>query len=87
LYCLDPPYLQETRTSPEVYSYEMTVEQHAQLLDLIRRVKGKVMLSGYYSKLYEEMLAGWNRYLCDLPNNAAGGETKRTMTEVVWCNF
>jgi hypothetical protein len=45
------------------------------------------MVSGYASDLYDRELAGWTRHTFDLPNNAAGGATKRTMTEVLWCNF
>ncbi|MBY0522773.1 MAG: DNA adenine methylase [Gemmataceae bacterium] len=83
---LDPPYLNETRTAPQVYSHEMTRDQHAELLDVVKAVKGKVMLSGYDSSLYQEKLAGWNRHAFELPNNAASGESKRKMTECVWCN-
>ena len=45
------------------------------------------MLSGYASELYDTMLKEWKRHTFELPNNAAGGETKRRMTEVLWCNF
>lgn len=85
-YC-DPPYLGETRTRLKVYRHEMTRDQHGDLLDVVKAVKGKVMLSGYDSKLYQEKLADWNRHAFELPNNAASGESKRKMTEVVWVNF
>jgi len=84
---LDPPYLDETRTAPQVYRHEMTSDQHAELLDVVKAVKGKVLLSGYDSALYREKLADWNRHAFELPNNAASGSSKRKMTEVVWCNF
>jgi DNA adenine methylase len=85
---LDPPYLQETRSSKDTYgAFEMTGDDHRQLLDLIKRCKGKVMISGYPSKLYDDALRGWTRHTFDLPNNAAGGKDKRRMTEVLWCNF
>jgi hypothetical protein len=45
------------------------------------------MLAGYRSGLYDSMLKGWTAHPFDLPNNAAGGEKKRRMIEVVWCNF
>lgn len=32
-------------------------------------------------------LNSWTRHTFELPNNAAGGETRRRMTEVLWCNF
>jgi len=65
----------------------MTTVQHADLLDVVKAVKGKVLLSGYDSALYQEKLADWNRHAFELPNNAASGVSKRTMTEVVWANF
>ena len=76
LFYLDPPYLDETRTAPKVYRFEMTRDQHAELLDVVKAVKGKVMLSGYDSALYQEKLADWNRHAFELPNNAASGESQ-----------
>lgn len=87
LFYLDPPYLGETRTSDDVYSFEMGVKQHELLLKAIRACKGRVMLSGYRSELYERELRDWMRHEFILPNQAAGGKQKRRMVEVVWCNF
>jgi DNA adenine methylase len=85
---LDPPYLPEVRAAQGAWGqYEMTEEQHKELLDVITNVQGMVMLSGYPSKLYEERLTHWNRHDFDLPNNAADDIIKRRMTESVWCNF
>lgn len=88
LYC-DPPYLKATRTSPDVYAHEMTEGQHTDLCTALRKCVGKVMLSGYPSELYRFQLEaeGWHRTDFDLPNNAAGGKTKRRMVESVWTNF
>ena len=85
-YC-DPPYLHETRTATEAYFHEMTGAEHEELLATLLQCKGKVMPSGYPSALYDSALGKWNRHDFELPNNAAGGETKRRMTEVLWCNF
>lgn len=65
----------------------MTEAQHQDLLTTLVACKGKVMLSGYPSSLYVRTLKSWTRHTFELPNNAAGGETKRRMTEVLWCNF
>jgi DNA adenine methylase len=65
----------------------MSAADHRQLLDVLRSVRGKVMLSGYPSALYDAALAGWTRHTFDLPNNAAGGSKKGRETEVLWCNF
>jgi DNA adenine methylase len=85
-YC-DPPYLHETRATTDAYAHEMTEADHAELLDVLKGCKGKVMLSGYPSALYDASLAGWNRHAFDLPNHAAGGKSKARETEVLWCNF
>jgi DNA adenine methylase len=86
-YC-DPPYLHETRTARKAYGrFEMPEADHRQLLDVLLACRGKVMLSGYPSRLYDEALAGWTRHIFDLPNNAAGGASKDRETEVLWCNW
>lgn len=88
LFYLDPPYLHETRRSTDAYGpCEMTEDGHRELLGLVQSVKGKVMLSGYPSPLYDTLLSRWTRHTFELPNNAAGGKKKARMTEVLWCNF
>lgn len=89
LFYLDPPYLHETRSTAEVYQHEMVNRDHANLLLAITNLKGKFLLSGYRSRLYDDhaKLHGWHRTEFDLPNNAAAGKTKRRMTECVWSNF
>jgi len=87
LFYLDPPYLAETRAAEEVYRHEMNVEQHAELLDTICECKGKVLLSGYPSEMYDRQLRDWTRHEFAIPNQASGGKKKRRMTEVVWANF
>jgi DNA adenine methylase len=86
-YC-DPPYLHETRTATKAYGpCEMSEADHRELLAVLRQVKGKVMISGYPSTLYDETLTGWTRHDKDFANHAAGGKIKRRMTEAVWSNF
>jgi DNA adenine methylase len=88
-YC-DPPYLPETRVSKETYGpHEMSELDHERLLETLAGIKGRFMLSGYDSKLYRsfERANKWKRHMVELPNNAAGGATKRRMTEVIWTNF
>lgn len=89
LYYIDPPYLQETRTAPDVYAHEMTAEQHGELLDSLRGLKGKFLLSGYRSEMYDRVAEyhNWRRVDFDMPNHSAGGKSKRRMCESVWMNF
>lgn len=90
LFYLDPPYVHRTRGPGREYGEnEMTDEQHVKLLNTLEKIKGRFLLSGYRNTLYEpfEEQLRWKRYDFDLPNNAAGGDEKRRMTESVWCNF
>lgn len=93
---LDPPYLPETRKGGK-YRCEMTIEDHQDLVDILRSVKGKVMLSGYPNALYDQL--GWKRLEWETTCRAAGrtrasglqGEGKvkeqQKRTECVWMNY
>jgi DNA adenine methylase len=89
VFYLDPPYLHETRATTGEYEHEMTAEQHTQLLSLLTTLKGRFLLSGYRSHLYDGFAEkhGWNRHEFDLPNNSAGGNKKRRMKECVWTSY
>jgi DNA adenine methylase len=90
LFYLDPPYLHETRaTTGEYGPCEMTESDHVALLSLLAGLRGKWILSGYPSAIYDSFFKDFphTRHDFDLPNNAAGGKTKRRMTECVWCSF
>lgn len=89
LFYVDPPYLHETRTAKDVYNHEMTAEQHKNLLLALASVKGKFLLSGYQSKLYDlfSRSFGWHCTTFDVPNHSSSGETKPRMAECVWRNY
>ncbi len=58
---LDPPYLMATRSTPRpIYRHEFaTIEEHRELLSLLRSLPCPIAISGYRSWLYELELAGW----------------------------
>jgi DNA adenine methylase len=89
LFYLDPPYLHETRATTGEYEHEMTAEQHNDLLDLLGNIKGRFLLSGYPSALYEQAARffQWKRHDFEISNHASGAETKRIMTECLWVNY
>lgn len=61
LFYLDPPYVPETRKGG-TYKHEMSLEDHADLVQQILRVRGMVILSGYRHAVYEPLeRAGWGR--------------------------
>ncbi|WP_171149604.1 DNA adenine methylase [Erwinia sp. JH02] len=77
----DPPYLAETRTSNAKYRNEYTRADHVQLLQCLRRVPANVMLSGYPSALYDEMLPDW--HTTEFQVMTRGG----VRTEKLWMNY
>jgi DNA adenine methylase len=86
---LDPPYLHETRSTTGDYAHEMDETQHTKLLNALAGVKGKILLSGYRSNLYDMFAAehGWSRHDFAIVNNASSTATKETKTECLWTNF
>lgn len=56
----DPPYLHETRKN-YLYKYEMSDKEHKELLQILVNHPGKVLLSGYDNKMYNEILCGWKK--------------------------
>lgn len=61
LHYVDPPYLPETRSfeGGRYYRHEMSVDDHIELLERVKSLKGHVLISGYDSDLYNEILDGW----------------------------
>jgi DNA adenine methylase len=82
-YC-DPPYCHETRTHKKAYAHEMSLDQHAELLSVLKNCQGKVILSGYANPLYDDVLVGWNRHIFEMPNHSGQGKTKQRRVEVLW---
>lgn len=79
---IDPPYLPETRDRGRDYRHEMSREDHGALLECVRDLRGRVVLSGYASPLYDDALSAWRRIeIQALADRAA------PRTEVIWCNF
>ena len=86
LFYADPPYLHSTRCrtvgSGGGYRHEMTDEQHVQLLQTLLSCEGAVVISGYQSDLYTDMLSGWRLHSrrVGISGNSGGS----TRTECLW---
>lgn len=86
LFYLDPPYVSDTRvTGNRYYNYEMTDEQHQELLNAIKGIKGKALISGYSSDLYNNALSEWRKVTKESRISAGRGTGIRT--ECLWMNF
>lgn len=85
LFYVDPPYVHSSRASknPKRYNFEMSDADHIHLANCLKRVKGKVVLSGYDSPLYHRLYKkGWR-----VVRRPALADGARERTEVLWLNF
>ncbi|MDR1062869.1 MAG: DNA adenine methylase [Azoarcus sp.] len=81
LFFVDPPYLPSTRDKGTGYRHELSEAKHVRLLTLLRSLKGRVMVCGYPSELYDGMLQGWQRLA---RKHYAASQGMRVRTEVLW---
>ena len=91
LFYADPPYMPETRSQKSrrrkiryhAYKYEMTLDDHVELLTALRDAQGMVCLSAYPHELYEKMLLahGWEQVQVETMADGA-----RPRIEVLWRN-
>ncbi|WP_312284494.1 DNA adenine methylase [Yokenella regensburgei] len=83
LHYIDPPYLPETRSNGHrYYRHEMTLEGHEQLLAVAGTLNGCVMVSGYDSELYNDMLRTWRKIT--KPSRISAGRGTKVKTECLW---
>lgn len=81
LFYADPPYVASTRQGAgnKGYAYEMTDQDHIELAQLLHKVKGKVVLSGYNSELYDDLYSKWTKI-----ERAAIAERGKHTIECIW---
>ena len=84
-YC-DPPYVPDTRHPQKAtrYGFEMTADDHRTLLGRLKAIRGRAMVSGYPSELYDELLRGWRREECRVKSQMSNSGLDRI--EVIWMN-
>lgn len=80
IYC-DPPYMLETRHGKQ-YRCEMDDIEHEKLLKSLLRHRGSVLISGYDTELYRDMLGTWERR-----ENVSYSQVCSKKKEVLWMNF
>lgn len=78
----DPPYMMDTRTlNGDQYRYEMTDQDHQNLLVALKETDAMVLLSGYDCELYRDMLTGWR-----VESVSTTAERGAIRTECLWIN-
>jgi DNA adenine methylase len=83
-YC-DPPYPHQARGDSKAYGYELTDQEHEELAEVLRSVRGAVALSGYRCALMDRLYKGWHRVDADtrLCNSSKGERTESLWTTYV----
>lgn len=90
---LDPPYIINTRLSrSKMYKHEMSNEDHKDLVNMLLRVKGKCLLSGYDNEIYRTLEHnGWHTSsftVRESRNNLNNGSNvHKYVTEKIWYNY
>lgn len=86
IYC-DPPYLPETRhgSKGDTYGIEMSHDCHIELLNIVKKCKGRVIISGYPSDLYRDNLSDWRYVTVEGKSHIANSGQLRT--EALWLNW
>lgn len=85
LHYVDPPYIHSTRgtghDAKHRYRYEMFPHDHENLAQILRGLKGMVVLSGYPSPLYDRLFGDWKT-----SERQAMADGANERTEVLWMN-
>jgi len=82
----DPPYLPSTRSGSK-YDSEVDIQHHIDLLDLLDRLEGPVVISAYDHELYDERLTGWSKIERVVSaSSSAGKGSVAKRTEILWTN-
>jgi len=80
----DPPYVHSARGDAAAYGLEMTDEDHEALAQVLNRVRGRVVLSGYRTGLYDRLYRTWRRVDAEERNCHS---VRRPRRESAWLNF
>jgi len=86
----DPPYIVQHKRKDYAYKHRYKVEQHEEMLHFAQQARGKMLISGYQTPLYDDALKDWGciRYR---KNNScqrvAAGERRREVIETLWFNY
>ncbi|PPG35187.1 DNA methyltransferase [Pseudoclavibacter sp. RFBG4] len=79
---IDPPYVHNARRGAR-YTHEMSDTDHRELADALKHCTATVMVSGYQSRLYDELFPDWHQV--DLTAQS-GNSLERSAHEVIWSN-
>lgn len=81
LFYLDPPYVWSTRTLARTnqYNHEMSDNDHFDMIEALKNLKGYVVLSGYKNNLYDKL--NWKTF-----ERKAHADGAQDRVEYIWIN-
>lgn len=88
LYYVDPPYIIRNRPKG-YYDIPFTKEDNRQLCEKVKKLRGKVIVSHYRCKEYDEWLEGWHRVeiVTYKSSSKVTDGVKERVVECLYCNF
>jgi len=88
LFYLDPPYPHQTRSKKQLYQYEMSDQDHHELISLVTKAKGKILVSTISNPIYDQLKNyGWKLYEIKRISSVAAtpkGNPKPIRLEQIW---
>ena len=87
LHYIDPPYQNGTREKNCVgrsYKHEMDDDQHRQLIELVKSLKGMVVISGFMCDIYAQGLEGWAMVQKRAVGQSGNSHGMKYNTECLW---
>lgn len=84
LFYVDPPYVHSARGDASAYGYEMGDAEHAELAKALGQIRGRAVVSGYRTDLYDRLFADWKRV--DAPERLCHS-VRKPRQESAWINF
>ena len=84
-YC-DPPYVHTSRVSVDNYKFEMVLEEHIELAEVLNNTSAKVALSGYDDPFYDMYYSDWYKTIAT-EKGIGSSKTLATRQEVLWTNY
>jgi len=80
-YFIDPPYLLSTRSGIVKYNFELTDEDHIDLLSLAKQLPGNVMIIHPECELYNNSLSSWRKIKLTIRYH------RKTSNECLYMNY
>lgn len=84
VFYLDPPYVHSARGDKSAYGFEMTDDQHVELSESLHNIRGRAVISGYRTKLYDRLYKKWRRI--DAKSRTCNS-VRQPRRESLWVNF